>query len=163
VFADPTATEAGLADRICTAVIAWVVPIPPGNIPSGRSGAVSWTDAKGNLWLFGGSSYSRNGIQSYLNDLWEFNPSTNEWAWMGGASVANQLTLTQIVRVLKRAEVGVPVAEVIRKVGIEKLKRNPEQEVGFMRAAGYVWSAYNVQTPVDAADHRRLLPMPEVI
>ncbi len=25
-------------------------------------------------------------IVGYLNDLWEFNPSTNEWTWMGGSS-----------------------------------------------------------------------------
>ena len=48
----------------------------PANIPGSRSGATSWTDKSGNLWLFGGG----------LNDLWEFNPSTNEWAWMSGSS-----------------------------------------------------------------------------
>ena len=60
-----------------------------GNIPPGRSGAVSWTDAKGNLWLFGGFSYSANGLE-YFNDLWEYNPSTNEWAWMSGSQTAGQ-------------------------------------------------------------------------
>jgi|HubBroStandDraft_2_1064218.scaffolds.fasta_scaffold2624814_1 hypothetical protein len=68
-------------------------------------------------------------------------------------------SVEQIVGVLKQAEVGVPVVEVIRKVGIEKLKQHPEPEVGFMRAAGDVSPAYNVQ----AADHRRLLPVAEVI
>ena len=52
-----------------------------GNIPPGRAGAVGWTDAKGNLWLFGGGSDSSSG-GSVFDDLWEFNPSTNEWAWM---------------------------------------------------------------------------------
>jgi N-acetylneuraminic acid mutarotase len=55
-----------------------------GNIPVGRAGAVSWTDTKGNVWLFGGSNYS--GTFNYFNDLWEFNPSTNQWAWMSGVS-----------------------------------------------------------------------------
>ena len=64
--------------------------------------------------------------------------------------------MKQIVGVLKQAEVGVPVAELIRKVGIEKLKQNPEQEVGFIRAAGRRLVGHNVQTAVDAADHRRL-------
>jgi len=54
-----------------------------GNIPAGRQGAVRWTDAKGNLWLFGGYSYLE---EQYYDDLWEFNPSTNEWAWMGGST-----------------------------------------------------------------------------
>jgi N-acetylneuraminic acid mutarotase len=57
-----------------------------GNIPGGRDGAFSWTDSSSHLWLFGGYSYDANGNQGDLNDLWEFNPSTNEWAWMGGSS-----------------------------------------------------------------------------
>jgi N-acetylneuraminic acid mutarotase len=55
-----------------------------GNIPEGRQGAASWTDAKGNLWLFGGNNYG--SCMKYFNDLWEFNPSTNEWTWMSGSS-----------------------------------------------------------------------------
>jgi hypothetical protein len=46
-----------------------------GNIPSGRYGASSWKDSSGNFWLYGGGH----------DDLWEFYPSTNEWAWMGGS------------------------------------------------------------------------------
>ena len=57
-----------------------------GNIPGSRVGASSWTDTKGNLWLFGGFGSDANGVSGVLNDLWEFNPSTNEWAWMGGSS-----------------------------------------------------------------------------
>ena len=64
----------------------------PANVPGNRSGASSWTDASGNLWFFGGGIYDPNantdscGNGSQLNDLWEFNPSTNEWAWMGGSN-----------------------------------------------------------------------------
>lgn len=54
------------------------------NIPGSRWGAATWTDTSGNLWLFGGN----DGIDSYENDLWKFNPSTNQWAWMSGASTA---------------------------------------------------------------------------
>jgi N-acetylneuraminic acid mutarotase len=56
-----------------------------GNIPGARGGSVTWTDAKGNLWLFGGS-FSSNGYEMWFNDLWEYNPSTNQWAWMAGSS-----------------------------------------------------------------------------
>jgi len=62
-----------------------------GNIPGSRGGAVSWTDASGNLWLFGGVGYDANGVEGTLNDLWRFNPSTNQWAWMGGASSLTDL------------------------------------------------------------------------
>jgi N-acetylneuraminic acid mutarotase len=55
-----------------------------GNIPGGRSDAVSWTDRQGNLWMFGGLLFT-SGL-NYFNDLWEFNPSANEWTWMGGSN-----------------------------------------------------------------------------
>jgi len=57
-----------------------------GNIPGGRDGANGWTDSGGNLWLFGGQGLDASDNWSFLNDLWEFNPSTSEWAWMGGSS-----------------------------------------------------------------------------
>jgi N-acetylneuraminic acid mutarotase len=57
-----------------------------GNIPGSRSGSVSWTDSSGNFWLFGGFGVDANGTGGYLNDLWEFNPAKNEWAWMSGSS-----------------------------------------------------------------------------
>jgi N-acetylneuraminic acid mutarotase len=70
----------------------------PGNVPGGRAGAVTWTDKQGNLWLFGGIGGGVNGIaciqngKGYcvLNDLWEYNPATAMWTWMGGSNVANQ-------------------------------------------------------------------------
>jgi N-acetylneuraminic acid mutarotase len=63
-----------------------------GNVPGSREGAVSWTDSNGNLWLFGGLEgvFSGSGRVPALNDLWEFNPSTNEWSWVGESSAANQ-------------------------------------------------------------------------
>jgi hypothetical protein len=57
-----------------------------GNIPGQRDGAASWTDSQGNLWLFGGNGIDSIGKWGYLNDLWEYNPSTNEWAWMAGST-----------------------------------------------------------------------------
>lgn len=54
------------------------------NKPGARYGAVSWTDASGSLWLFGG-----NGVSS-LNDLWKYTPSTGLWTWMSGDSTSNQ-------------------------------------------------------------------------
>jgi N-acetylneuraminic acid mutarotase len=57
-----------------------------GNVPGSRAGAAAWTDNSGSLWLFGGWGFDTSGNDGSLNDLWEFNPSTNEWAWMGGSS-----------------------------------------------------------------------------
>jgi N-acetylneuraminic acid mutarotase len=61
----------------------------PANAPGSRSSAVSWTDSVGNLWLFGGYGYDVNGNLGNLNDLWEFNPATQEWTWIGGSSTEN--------------------------------------------------------------------------
>ena len=63
----------------------------PGNIPGGRISAMTWTDSKGNFWLFGGigaDSTFEDGAFGYLHDLWEFNPSTLEWTWMSGSTTS---------------------------------------------------------------------------
>jgi N-acetylneuraminic acid mutarotase len=59
----------------------------PGNIPGNQSGAANWRDNKGNFWLFGGDGTDSAGNGGSLNDVWKFNPSTLEWAWMSGSSV----------------------------------------------------------------------------
>lgn len=56
-----------------------------GNIPSARQGAATWTGAGGEFWLFGGYGNDSTGNYGYLNDLWEYNPATKQWAWMGGS------------------------------------------------------------------------------
>jgi N-acetylneuraminic acid mutarotase len=56
-----------------------------GNVPAARSNSVSWTDASGTLWLFGGET--NNG--SFLNDLWSYNPTSNLWTWVSGSSAPN--------------------------------------------------------------------------
>jgi len=61
------------------------------NAPGSRQGASGWTDASGNLWLFGGTGLgSDNGDDSgVLNDLWEYNTNTGYWTWMAGSDLAN--------------------------------------------------------------------------
>lgn len=61
----------------------------PANIPGARQQAVSWTDASGNFWLFGGDNYDQAGMLYSLNDLWKF--SQGEWTWMGGSDLSNQV------------------------------------------------------------------------
>ena len=61
----------------------------PGNFPGGRSNPSSWTDNSGNFWLFGGTGFDSRGDLGTLNDLWEFKPSTGEWAWMSGSRTTN--------------------------------------------------------------------------
>jgi N-acetylneuraminic acid mutarotase len=69
----------------------------PGNTPGSRSLATGWVDSAGNLWLFGGTGFSLTTggttAEGFLNDLWEFNPATTEWEWMGGSSAFAQICL----------------------------------------------------------------------
>ena len=57
-----------------------------GNLPGGREFASSWTDKNGDLWLFGGCGFDAQDNDVYLNDLWKYDVSRNEWTWMGGPS-----------------------------------------------------------------------------
>jgi N-acetylneuraminic acid mutarotase len=58
------------------------------NAPGARSGSVTWTDAAGQLWLFGGLGEDSTNTQGYLNDLWKYSPTSGSWTWVGGANVA---------------------------------------------------------------------------
>jgi hypothetical protein len=61
-----------------------------GNVPGGRSDSVTWIDASGNLWLFGGTGTNFT-TSDELNDLWEYNPSAGTWEWVGGSDTPNAL------------------------------------------------------------------------
>jgi len=62
-----------------------------GNAPGARTAPIAWTDASGNLGMFGGYGLDSTGSsQGYLNDLWKFEPGTG-WAWIGGSPTSNAL------------------------------------------------------------------------
>jgi hypothetical protein len=56
------------------------------NTPGGKIGAASWIDDSGNMWLFGGFGKDTFGGWGEFNDLWMYNPCTNEWTWMKGSN-----------------------------------------------------------------------------
>jgi len=60
------------------------------NVPGARSDSISWVDTSGNLWLFGGYGRDNAGTNSYLNDLWRYEPDTNQWTWMSGSNIVNR-------------------------------------------------------------------------
>jgi hypothetical protein len=60
----------------------------PGNLPGARSEGVTWTDAAGNFWLFGGIG---SAPEAYFNDLWQYSTVTGQWTWVGGADIPNAL------------------------------------------------------------------------
>jgi len=63
--------------------------------PGARIEPTGWTDKSGHLWLFGGVGNGPDTVvdgvydTGYLNDLWEYDTTTNEWAWMGGSSTTD--------------------------------------------------------------------------
>ncbi len=64
------------------------------NMPGARSSSISWSDASGNLWLFGGTGYAESSVSNEdLNDLWKFNPANGQWTWVSGTKTTNQLGL----------------------------------------------------------------------
>ncbi|HUH64285.1 MAG TPA: kelch repeat-containing protein, partial [Terracidiphilus sp.] len=59
----------------------------PANVPGSRQQSATWADSAGNVWLFGGLGADANGEDGDLNDFWKFDPSANEWTWVGGSDV----------------------------------------------------------------------------
>ena len=55
------------------------------NVPPARSGATSWVDEDGNLWLFGGS----NPDYTTSDDVWKWDGVN--WTWMAGSNISDQV------------------------------------------------------------------------
>ena len=58
--------------------------------PGSRTNAVSWVDASGNFWVFGGFGYDGASVLGFLNDLWEY--TGGKWVFVSGGATnkANQ-------------------------------------------------------------------------
>ena len=69
----------------------------PNNMPSKRSGSVSFTDLDGNLWLFGGDGF--------FNDLWKYSINENEWTWISGSDSGNQSSVYGIQGVPSKSNI----------------------------------------------------------
>ncbi len=60
------------------------------NHPGAREFMLSWTDASGNFWLFGGDGFASTAAFGKLGDLWRYNPTNNQWTWMKGFNTVDQ-------------------------------------------------------------------------
>lgn len=60
--------------------------------PGARHGAIYWTDTANRLWVFGGATYYSNSswIVGVWEDLWFYNPETNQWTWKRGSKNLDQ-------------------------------------------------------------------------
>jgi N-acetylneuraminic acid mutarotase len=90
--------------------------------PGVRHAAISWLDATGGLWLFGGFGYAENSF-GHLNDLWRLDPATLEWTWVSGDEIAEQPAVFGAKRKLDPS--SVPGGKAIA--------------VGWMDAQGNLW------------------------
>jgi N-acetylneuraminic acid mutarotase len=91
--------------------------------PSSRENCVTWTDNSGKLWLFGGFGFDSTGTQGVLDDLWQYDPSINQWAWMKGSKIVNQ-------------------TGTFSPIGVTSFSNNPAARYyssGFKDATGNLW------------------------
>lgn len=58
--------------------------------PGARWKSITWVDQHGHFWLFGGYGRSVSAAYGQLNDLWQYNPTSNEWIWMGGNNTIDE-------------------------------------------------------------------------
>ncbi len=61
------------------------------NRPGGRTFANQWTDAAGNLYLFGGGNYQDRPVGGGMSDLWKYDISSRQWTWLAGDTIPNQI------------------------------------------------------------------------
>jgi len=61
----------------------------PANTPGARYVAGGhWTDALGQVWLFGGLGITSGVGSGVLADMWKFDTLSRQWTWMSGSSLA---------------------------------------------------------------------------
>jgi N-acetylneuraminic acid mutarotase len=66
----------------------------PSNLPGARQGSATWYDESNNcIWLFGGYGYDNDSYTGYLNDIWRYNFSSNQWTWIDGPVLRNYPTI----------------------------------------------------------------------
>ena len=72
------------------------------NRPGERSSATAFKDASGNFWIFGGSGYGTTTV-GYLNDLWKYDPTTDQWTWMKGDQETYQVGVYGTIGIANQA------------------------------------------------------------
>lgn len=70
------------SDVTATAVYGTKGVFAPENNPGPRTAYITWLDANDNIYLFGGSN--SGGSAFYLADLWKYDVTLGQWAFIGG-------------------------------------------------------------------------------
>jgi hypothetical protein len=89
---DAEGTSVTLGDlwRLSPESSGWSLVSASSLAPAARAFATSWTDADGDLWLFGGQGRDTNGSTYVFDDLWKFSVSTGQWTRVGGSERRNK-------------------------------------------------------------------------
>jgi len=102
-----------------------------GNVPSGRYGAVNWSDSNGNLWMFGGFGSDSAGQLGLLNDLWKFDPSAREWTWVSGSDIVVANSINDFGQPGVYGTLGTPAAG--------NVPGGRETAAAWVDAGGHLW------------------------
>jgi N-acetylneuraminic acid mutarotase len=62
----------------------------PSNVPGTRRASISWKDANGSRWLFGGYGYDSTANLGNMSDLWQYDIIIGQWRWVSGSSTRDQ-------------------------------------------------------------------------
>src|SRR4051812_26032450 len=57
----------------------------PTNEPPALFEPIEWKDKNGNFWFYGGE----DSVYNSHNDLWKYDPVTEQWTWMNGTNTPN--------------------------------------------------------------------------
>lgn len=117
------------------------------NIPGAREKGKTWTDKQGNFYLYGG--YGSDGSSSKegcLNDLWKYDISINQWAWLSGDNTINNKSSTTY-----------PIASEKNEISWEDLNNNfwyyLDGNMWKYQTDNNTWSLVRSSRPYTAADY----------
>lgn len=60
-----------------------------GNLPGARGYQALIVGSDGKVWMSAGHGTDAAGAKGHLNDLWKYDPATQQWAWISGGNVAD--------------------------------------------------------------------------
>jgi N-acetylneuraminic acid mutarotase len=66
----------------------------PANVPGARVGTILVSDPSGDVWLFGGTSFSAGNQLVDFDDLWKFDGT--QWTWIAGSSTPGAAPTYQV-------------------------------------------------------------------
>ena len=125
----------------------------PTNAPGSRNFGLSWTDADGNFWLFGGG-YGVGVDTTTSGDLSDLlgEYSDGEWTWMGGSDQVEQPSIFGIKG--KAAPGNIPSARSESWPRVHK--RSIRERLGFWWRQGWIRTAVREDSSAISRKYRTM-------